>query len=88
LSGLEGDQIGAASSGTNQRNRPRAAQPVGNLHADAVDLIKGKPCSRRWFRINPPAAQSDDCATVLSRRQSHLVTLSIACMVIRVRRYG
>src|SRR5262249_23818770 len=75
LSGLQRDQIGAASSGANQRNRPRAAQPVRNLHTDAVDLSKGKPWCRCWFRINPPAAQSDDCATVLSGRQGHRVTL-------------
>jgi hypothetical protein len=78
LSGLEGDQIGAASSGTNQRNRLCAAQLVGNLLSDAVDLIKGKPWCRRWFWIDPPPAQSDDCATVLSGRPGHLVTLSMA----------
>jgi hypothetical protein len=78
LSGLEGDQIGAAGSGTNQCNRLRAAQLLGNLPSDAADLIEGKPWCRRWFRIDPPAAQSDDCATVLSGRQGHLVTLSMA----------
>src|SRR5262249_13208541 len=78
LSGLEGNQIGAASSGTNQCNRLRAAQLVCNLPSDAADLIEGKPWFRRWFRIDPPAAHSDDCATVLSGRRGHLVTLSIA----------
>src|SRR2546421_3499606 len=53
LGRLERNQIGSAGSRANQRDRMAAAQLVGNLHADPVDLIKGKPWCQRWFGINP-----------------------------------
>src|SRR5215475_8832839 len=66
LGGLESNQIGSTSGGANQSDRMAATQLVGNLHPDPVDLIKGKPRCQCWFGVNPPAAESDDCATMLN----------------------
>src|SRR5262245_44031443 len=66
LGGLESNQIGSTRGGANQRDRIDAAQPIGNLHRDPVDLIKGKPRFQCWFGVNPSTTQSDDCAKMLS----------------------